>query len=249
MTAVRPRNDLGQYDDLAEHWWRPDGAFAALHALAVARAQLIGPAPRPGAILVDVGCGAGLLAPHVDPAWCHVGVDLVSSALGQAAAHGVAAVRADAARLPLPDACADVVVAGEVLEHVEDLEGVVAEVARVCRPGGRVVLDTIAATRRARLLYVTVMERLPGGPPPRLHDPALFVDPARLRRLFARHGVRVQTRGLRATKRSYVRYLLDRDRRLVMVPTRSDARLYQGVGSKDARAPRGGPVSPMSVHP
>ena len=228
---IRPRNDPRQYDDLAHEWWRPGGAFAALHALAAARAALIGP-PVGGGLLVDVGCGAGLLAPHLAPGWRHVGADLTASALRQARAHGVEPVRSDAARLPLPDGCADVVVAGEILEHVTDLEGVVAEVARVCRPGGRVVLDTIADTRRARLLYVTIMERLPGGPPPRLHDPGLFVDPGRLRRLFAGHDVDLQTRGLRATKRSYLRFLVDRSRPLEMVPTRSDARLYQAAGRK-----------------
>jgi len=46
---------------------------------------------------------------------------------------------------------------------------------RVLRPGGVLVLDTIAATRWGRFLSVTVGERIPAGPPPRLHDPALFV--------------------------------------------------------------------------
>jgi hypothetical protein len=42
------------------------------------------------------------------------------------------------------------------------------------------VVDTIAATIRARLLAVSVAERIPGGPPPRLHDAALFVDRVQL---------------------------------------------------------------------
>ncbi len=110
------RNDLAQYDDLAGEWWRPDGAFAMLHWIAAARARLVPPATRPGAVLVDLGCGAGLLAPHVaGKGYRHVGVDLVVSALEQAAAHGVAPVQADLGRLPLPDGVADVVSAGEVL--------------------------------------------------------------------------------------------------------------------------------------
>ena len=97
-----PRNDLRQYDDLAGEWWRPDGAFAMLHWLATARARLVPPASRPGAVLVDVGCGAGLLAPHLSgKGYQHVGVDLVTSALEQATAHGVTALRGDATALPL----------------------------------------------------------------------------------------------------------------------------------------------------
>src|SRR5262249_46859054 len=59
------RNDPAQYDDLAGEWWRPEGQFCMLHWLAKARGGLIPDAERSDAVLVDVGCGAGLLAPHV----------------------------------------------------------------------------------------------------------------------------------------------------------------------------------------
>ena len=63
--GVLPRNDPRQYDELAGEWWRPGGAFAMLHWLAAARAALVPPATGAGAVLVDLGCGAGLLAPHL----------------------------------------------------------------------------------------------------------------------------------------------------------------------------------------
>jgi 2-polyprenyl-6-hydroxyphenyl methylase/3-demethylubiquinone-9 3-methyltransferase len=62
---TRVRNDPAQYDDLASQWWDPRGTFAMLHWLARARADLVPQATRPGAVLVDMGCGGGLLAPHV----------------------------------------------------------------------------------------------------------------------------------------------------------------------------------------
>jgi 2-polyprenyl-6-hydroxyphenyl methylase / 3-demethylubiquinone-9 3-methyltransferase len=238
VTSVRPRNDVRQYDDLAGEWWRPGGAFAMLHWIARARAALIPPADRPGAVLVDVGCGAGVLAPHVaGKGYRHVGVDLVSSALAQASAHGVAAVRADAAALPLPDGCADVVSAGEVLEHVTDLAAVVAEVCRVLRPGGLLVADTINATRRARLVAVTVGERIPGGAPPGIHDPALFVRPAVLAAQCARHGVRLQVRGVRPAAGAMLRWLLTRRGEVPIVPVRSTAVLYQAWGVRERHDP------------
>jgi hypothetical protein len=64
MAERRARNDLRQYDDLAAEWWRPDGAFAALHWLARARGELVPPPSRPDAALLDLGCGRGLLAPR-----------------------------------------------------------------------------------------------------------------------------------------------------------------------------------------
>jgi 2-polyprenyl-6-hydroxyphenyl methylase/3-demethylubiquinone-9 3-methyltransferase len=232
---VRPRNDPRQYDDLADEWWGSHGAFAMLHWLAASRAALVPPAHRLGAVLVDVGCGAGLLAPHVaGRGYAHVGVDITRSALAQAADHGVRTATADAAALPLADGCADVVCAGEILEHVVDPASVAAEACRVLRPGGLLVIDTIAATRLASLLAVTVAERLPGGAPPRLHDPALFVDRDALVAACARNGVDLELRGIRPSMVDLVAWRLHRRADARMVPTRWTAVLFQAVGTKSA---------------
>jgi 2-polyprenyl-6-hydroxyphenyl methylase/3-demethylubiquinone-9 3-methyltransferase len=169
----------------------------------------------------------------------HVGVDLVESGLTLAARHGVLPVRADAHALPFARAVADVVVAGEVLEHVTDLERVVAEIARILRPGGTVVVDTINDTWWARFSLVTVGERVPGGAPPGIHDPALFVRPDRLTALFARHGVRLAVRGIRPSALDLVAFLFNRRRPVRMLPTRPLWLVYQGVGKK---VDRGGPT-------
>ncbi len=230
----RPRNDPRQYDDLAHEWWQPDGEFAALHWIAEARAALV-PLPRPGARLLDLGCGGGLLAPHLPPGYRHIGVDVTASALSIAGAHGVEPVRADAAALPFPDAAFDVVVAGEILEHVTDLRAAVAECCRVLAPHGKVVIDTIADTRWARLSLVRVAERLPGGPPRYCHDPELFVDPDRLQALFLAGGVDLAVRGLAVHPLDYARFLLTRHGRVRMRPIRSVGGLYQAVGHKRTR--------------
>src|SRR4051794_31962596 len=95
-----PRNDPRQYDDLADQWWQPGGVFELLHWLAEARARLIPPAPRPGAILLDAGSGAGLLAPHLaGKGYAHVGVDLRRSAVNLAATRGVRVIQGDVTAL------------------------------------------------------------------------------------------------------------------------------------------------------
>ncbi len=228
----RPRNDLRQYDDLAGEWWKGRGEFAALHWLARARGALVPPPARVGAMLLDVGCGGGLLAPHLPAGYRHVGVDLSASALAVASAYGVEGVLADAAALPFPDGSFDVVVAGEVLEHVEDLDAVVGECLRVLRTGGVFVCDTIADTRLARLSLVTIGERVPGGPPLHCHDPALFVDPDRLRALCRRGGVELRLRGLRPAALEYLGFLAGRRAEVAMVPTRALSGVIQGMGRK-----------------
>lgn len=232
-TVRWPRNDPRQYDDLATEWWEPDGRFAMLHWLAAARAALVPVAPAGGAVLVDLGCGAGLLAPHLaGKGYRHVGVDLTASALALAARRGVAPVRADVGAVPLADGCADVVVAGEILEHVPDLSAAVAQACRLLRSGGLLVIDTLAATPLARVVAITLAERLPGGPPPGIHDPALFVDRARLVRECARHGVELRLRGIRPSVLDYARWWTGRAARVRMVAAPSSAVLFQAVGRR-----------------
>jgi 2-polyprenyl-6-hydroxyphenyl methylase/3-demethylubiquinone-9 3-methyltransferase len=236
------RNDPRQYDDLAGEWWRPGGGFELLHWLAEARAALIPPAGRAGAVLLDAGCGAGLLAPHVRRlGYRHVGVDLRRAGLEQSAEHGVVPVTGDVTALPFGSGSADVVAAGEILEHVTDLPGTVAELCRVLRPGGLVVLDTVNATALGRFVTVTAGEWLRIAPIG-LHDPSLFVDPRELTAEFARHGVRLRIRGIRPTMTGLLRWLVVPGLVLPgrqsgsplgrIVPTRSTAILYQGTGRK-----------------
>jgi 2-polyprenyl-6-hydroxyphenyl methylase/3-demethylubiquinone-9 3-methyltransferase len=246
MRLSLPRNDPRQYDELAGEWWRPGGAFELLHWLAEARGALVPPADRPGAVLVDAGCGGGLLAPHVRRlGYRHVGVDLRRSGLEQSAARGVLPLNGDVTALPLADGCAEVVVAGEILEHVTDLPGTVAELCRVLRPGGLLVLDTVNDTVVGRFVTVTLGERVKRVPKG-MHDPELFVDPAVLTAECARHGVRLRVRGLRPNLRGLLRWLVlpasamngsAAGRPLGrMVPVRSTAVLYQGMGYKEGKS-------------
>ncbi|SDF75886.1 2-polyprenyl-6-hydroxyphenyl methylase / 3-demethylubiquinone-9 3-methyltransferase [Blastococcus aurantiacus] len=232
MPQPRPANDPGQYDDLVDQWWETTGGFAALHWIAASRAEHIPPA-APGEVLVDLACGGGLMAPHVARlGYRHVGVDVGEASLRVAATHGVLPVVGSVLAVPLPDGCADVVVAGEILEHVEDDVAVLAECARLLRPGGTLVIDALAATRIGRLLTVTLAERLPGGPPRGIHDPALFVDRARLLAAADRLDLDLELVGLRPSLRDAVRWRAGRRPGVRMKPVRSTAALFAGYGRK-----------------
>lgn len=90
----------------------------------------------PTAKLLDVGCGTGWLADHFSD---YTGVDGSPAAVAAGAGRGRSVLLADVARpLPFADASFDGVVLKDLLEHVTDPVGVVAEVHRVLRPGGRV---------------------------------------------------------------------------------------------------------------
>lgn len=110
------------------------------------RDQFFGLLPGPGRLTVDVGCGEGRVARDL-LARGHRVVAFDGSPRLVAAARdftpSVAAEVADATALPLPDACADLVVAFMVLHDVEDIEGALREAARVLEPGGSLCLAIV----------------------------------------------------------------------------------------------------------
>jgi 2-polyprenyl-6-hydroxyphenyl methylase/3-demethylubiquinone-9 3-methyltransferase len=79
---------------------------------------------------------------------------------------------------------------------------------------------------------VTIGERIPGGAPKGIHDPALFVDRRLLVAEAARHGVRLRLRGMRPPLLGMVKWLSRRSPEARMVPIRSTAVLFQGFGTK-----------------
>ena len=141
-------------------------------------------------------------------------------------------VRGSVLAVPLADGCADVVVAGEILEHVDDDGAVLAECARLLRPGGTLVVDAIAATWLATLIAVRIAERIPGGPPPGLHDPALFVDRRRLLAAADRLGLDLRLVGWRPSLRDVVAWRLGRRPIVRMKPTWTSAVTFAGYGRK-----------------
>jgi SAM-dependent methyltransferase len=87
--------------------------------------------------VLDLGCRSGALTRHFLEGNSVVGLDVDPSALEKAAALGIEPVQANVEeRLPFEDASFDVVVAGELFEHLQFPDALVGEIRRVLRPGG-----------------------------------------------------------------------------------------------------------------
>jgi SAM-dependent methyltransferase len=132
--------------------------------------------------VLDLGCRSGAVTQHFLAGNEVVGLDVDPAALERASARGIVPVRANAEeQLPFEDASFDVVVAGELLEHVRSPEEVVDEVIRVLRAGGRFVGSVPNAFRlQSRLLFAA--GRPPEDDPTHLH----MYAPVDMRRLLAR---------------------------------------------------------------
>ncbi|HEX8353826.1 MAG TPA: methyltransferase domain-containing protein [Pyrinomonadaceae bacterium] len=116
---------------------------------------------RAGSAVLDLGCGAGMLALLKRKGVTLTGVDLSPECALASRRNGYdLACPAELARLPFADDSFDYVVSLDVLGHVEfrDKDAVLAEVARVLRPGG-VTLHGIECTdRRAQKSYEEMSE-------------------------------------------------------------------------------------------
>jgi arsenite methyltransferase len=136
------------------------GALAALPAdcaasfAGVANPHRMGPIGE-GAVVLDIGCGAGmdllLAATAVGRGGRAIGVDMTEAMASRARAGARAAglgqveVRAgDAMALPVADASVDVVISNGVLNLTPDKRVAFGEVLRVLRPGGRFLYGDIA---------------------------------------------------------------------------------------------------------
>lgn len=101
-------------------------------------------AVRPGETALDVACGTGDVAIRLRAAGARVtGLDLTPAMLQvarrRADAAGLACIAGDIGALPFADATIDLVTAGYALRNVPDLDAGLRELARVVRPGGRLL--------------------------------------------------------------------------------------------------------------
>jgi SAM-dependent methyltransferase len=116
---------LAELED--EHWWYRERR----HLLAREVRGL-----RPGRAL-DVGAaGGGNTRVLRRLGWDAAALEYGAEGAGVARERGLATLRADATALPLADGSVDLVMAFDVLEHLDDDDTAVAEIARVLRPGG-----------------------------------------------------------------------------------------------------------------
>ncbi len=189
------RNNLAIYDEVAEAWWSDDIRWVrTLKNLVPGRlAWFDRHAEWAGKSVLDLGCAGGFMAEALAEKGANVtGIDPAAQAVDAARAHAAAAghdIRYDVGvgeSLPYGDASFDNVVCVDVLEHVQDLDRVLREVARVLRPGGLFLFDTINRNPIARLATITMAEDILGLLPKGTHDPDLFIKPAELRAALER---------------------------------------------------------------
>ena len=145
---------------------------------------------RPGSTVLDVAAGNGNATLAAARRWCNVtSTDYVPSLLesGRARAaaegHTVRFMEADAEKLPFQDASFDVVLSTFGVMFTPDQARAAQELARVCKPGGKIGLANWTPASFIGQLFKTIGQYIP--PAPGVSSPGLWGTRARLEELFA----------------------------------------------------------------
>jgi len=139
------------FDDTAPDYERIENVLAFGSGRWYRRQALQRAGLAPGAQVLDVGIGTGMVATEalglIGPQGRLVGVDPSPGMMGQVHLPGVELVQGMAEALPRPDASADFLSMGYALRHIGDVSAAFAEFFRVLRPGGRLVVLEITKPR------------------------------------------------------------------------------------------------------
>lgn len=200
--------EIARFNALAADWWNPDGPMKPLHRLNPVRLGFLkqefarhfgrdARAMRPfeGLSLLDIGCGAGLVAePLARQGFAVTGVDLAEENIAVAREHAVAQglaidYRASAIENLPVEAQFDAITLLEVVEHVPDVPAFVMEAARRLKPGGMLIASTLNRTMKAYALAILGAEYVLRWLPVGTHDWAKFVTPDELDASFDAAGL------------------------------------------------------------
>ena len=178
--------EIAKFEAVAHRFWDSEGEFKPLHRLNPLRTTFIAErAALPGARVLDVGCGGGLLAEALTARGAQVtAIDLAPAMIQTAQLHALQSGLtidyrvADVATLQDPPF--DVVCCMEMLEHVADPAAFLKLLAQRIRPGGSVFVSTLNRNLRSFLLAIVgaeyVLRLLPRG----THEYERFIRPAEL---------------------------------------------------------------------
>ena len=214
MTNTVDKREIEQFSSLSNKWWDKSGPFSALHKMSNARIEFIKQnATRilnknkvdinflEGISCLDIGCGGGILSEKLKRLGATVtGIDASKKSIDIAIEH------AKKSRLEINYKCIttselleikkekvlnkfDLVVASEVIEHVNNRKIFLSNISDLCRPGGIVVFTTINKSLLGiffgKYLAEDVLKILPAG----THEVDKLISPENLAKEAEEHGI------------------------------------------------------------
>ena len=197
--------EIQNFSKDSDHWWDEQGPFKPLHLLNPTRLSYFKtqicthfnldestPKPYQDLDIIDVGCGGGLVCePMARLGGTVTGIDADANAIDVATEH------AKAMDLDISYQCKssenmtkqyDVVLALEIIEHVDNPELFVKSVINLCKLNGLVIFSTLNRTPKSYALGIIAAEHILRWVPQGTHNWKKFVKPSELSRMLRAHG-------------------------------------------------------------
>jgi len=199
MTNSVDQKEIQQFSKDSAHWWDENGPFAPLHRLNPVRlsyikSQICEHFDRDmnaldsfkGLDILDVGCGGGLVCESLARLGANTtGADADAQAIAVAKAHALDnGLTITYENKPAEDLKKkfDVVLALEIIEHVNDPADFVESVSTLAKPGGLVIFSTLNRNPKSFLLGIVAAEYLLRWVPAGTHTWKKFIKPSELSR-------------------------------------------------------------------
>lgn len=191
------KNDLEQYNKHGSTWWNPNGPFYVLKSMNEPRFEFFDKFISSWSDLkvLDIGCGGGYTCEYMAKKGAAVsGIDLSDISIETAKTHAkefglnIDYRTGKAENLPFEDDTFSVITCVDVLEHLEDVAKVIAEVKRVLKPGGIFLFDTINKTFKSKLIMIWLLEYIKKEIPKGTHDWSMFIKPMQMTDYLEKKG-------------------------------------------------------------
>ena len=205
MTNTIDPKEIEQFSSISNKWWDMQGPFAALHKMSNVRIEFIKRNAKRiinkkqkqitllnGLNCLDVGCGGGILSEPLKRLGANVtGIDASDEAIKIAKEHSLKS------RVDIIYKCTntrelieskkevfiskfDIVVASEVIEHINNRGKFLSDLSKLCRPGGVIIFTTINRSFLGIALGKYFAEYIIKVVPKNTHNHKKFISPDNL---------------------------------------------------------------------
>lgn len=208
-TTINPQ-EVEKFVKMADEWWNESGKFKPLHRLNPTRVEYIRNSaidhfklknkntPLKGLTLLDIGCGGGLLSEPMSRLGAKVtGIDAAEKNIHIASLHrdqmqlDITYQATTAENLAKKKTRYDIVLAMEVVEHVNDVPLFLKSAANLVKPGGLLFVATLNRTAKSYALAIIGAEYILGWLPRGTHDWKKFLKPSEITHMLPLHEMQL----------------------------------------------------------
>jgi 2-polyprenyl-6-hydroxyphenyl methylase / 3-demethylubiquinone-9 3-methyltransferase len=209
--TISPR-EISNFTQMAKDWWDPKGSSRPLHLLNPLRITFIKQEiqnhlrpimtdfqPFENLNFLDVGCGGGILSEPL----CRLGgkvtgIDATESLIEIAQDHALSQnlnidYHATALEDFNPNDPFDVIIASEILEHVDSLNLFISLLSKLLKPNGLLIISTLNRTPISYLKAIIGAEYLLKLIPKGTHQWSKFIKPSELNQIMQKNNLNIST--------------------------------------------------------